>query len=130
MDDGEDEKRKYEKMLEKPKNATEAAVASVLKDADEAKKAKRVRFEEGKTPLYPEANSTAEEDMETGEGKVSEQGPIMEVRHTVRSATFTQKVGGLRLLNWPERKTTYTKRPEICLHYLSGMFLKTCILSP
>ena len=42
MDD--DDKRKYEDMLDKPKSATESAVASVLKEADQATKAKRVRF--------------------------------------------------------------------------------------
>ena len=76
----DDDKRTYEEMLDKPKSATEAAVASVLKEVDEAKKAKRVRFEEGKAPLFPDAKGKAPMvEMET-EGDAKDEGPIMEVR--------------------------------------------------
>eukprot|EP00976_Prorocentrum_cordatum_P018375 371731-Prorocentrum_minimum.AAC.2 len=96
MDD--DDKRKYEEMLDKPKTATEAAVASVLKEADEAKKAKRVRFEEGKAPLFPDAKGKAPMvEMDTEEDGGKDEGPIMEVRRTAFKLRHLFKSMGVRV---------------------------------
>mmetsp|Transcript_9552 Transcript_9552/g.17995 ORF Transcript_9552/g.17995 Transcript_9552/m.17995 type:complete len:455 (-) Transcript_9552:299-1663(-) len=75
--DPEEGKRRYEQMLEHPANVTEGAVSAVLKEMDQAKKAKRDR-REGVALLGESKHKGKNMEEDPEKDQETNEGPIME----------------------------------------------------